>query len=68
MKENVKYIGNRDMVTVRSGGEKCLLLGDSIVRNVGAENSNMRVVCFPGIRPDQLRRVMENRQAAHVLL
>ena len=49
------------MVTLRSGGEKCLVLGDSILRNVGAENSDMRVECFPGIRADQLRRVMENR-------
>jgi len=36
------------------------VLGDSIVRNVGAETPNMRVNCFPGIRADQLRRVMEN--------
>jgi hypothetical protein len=41
--------------------EKCLVLGDSIVRNVGAEKPNMRVEWFPGIRADQLRRVMENR-------
>jgi hypothetical protein len=37
------------------------VLGDSIVRNVGASNANMRVKCFPGIRTDQLRRVMEIR-------
>ena len=61
MKENVKDTGNRDMVTLRSGGEKCLVLGDSILRNVGAENSDMRVEYFPGIRAAQLRRVMENR-------
>jgi hypothetical protein len=48
-----------DTVTVKTVGEKCLVLGDSIVRNVGAENSNMRVGCFPDIRVDQLRRVME---------
>ena len=40
--------------------EKCLVLGDSIVRNVGAEKPNMRFECFPGIKTDQLRRVMEN--------
>ena len=49
------------MVTVKPVGEKCLVLGDSIVRSVGAENSNIRVECFPGIRADQLRRVIENR-------
>jgi hypothetical protein len=59
--ENGKDVGKWDMVTVKPGGEKCLVLGDSIVRNAGAEKSNMRVGCFPGIRSDQLRRVMENR-------
>jgi len=59
--ENRKYAGNGDTVMVKSVGEKCLVLGDSIVRNVGTENSNMRVECFPGIRVDQLRRVIENR-------
>jgi hypothetical protein len=49
------------MVEVKPGGAKCLVLGDSIVRNVGATNANMKVQCFPGIRTDQLRRVMENR-------
>jgi len=38
--------------------ERCLVLGDSIVRIVGAEKSDMRVECFPGIRSDQLRRVI----------
>ena len=62
LKDNGKDTGKRDTATVRSGGEKCLLLGDSIVRNVGAEKSNMRVECFPGIRADQLRRVMEKQR------
>jgi hypothetical protein len=59
--ENGKDVGQRDTVTVKPRREKCLVLGDSIIRNVGAEKSNMRVECFPGIRTDQLRRVMENR-------
>ena len=41
--------------------KKCLVLGDSIIRNVGVENSDMRVKCFPGIKSEQLRRVIENR-------
>jgi hypothetical protein len=41
------------------------VLGDSIVRNVGAEKPNMRVECFPGIRADQLLRVMENRNLGY---
>jgi len=52
--ENGKDLGKGDTVTVKPVGEKCLVLSDSIVRNVGAENSNMRVECFLGIRADQL--------------
>ena len=50
-----------DTVTVKPVGEKCSVLGDSIVRNVGVEKPYMRVECFAGIRADQLRSVMENR-------
>jgi hypothetical protein len=59
--ENGKDVGKGNTVTVKPVGEKCLVLGDSIVRNVGAKNSNMTVECFPGSRADQLRRVIENR-------
>jgi hypothetical protein len=45
--------------------EKCLVLGDSIVRNVGAEKPNMRVECFPSIRAYKLCRVMENRNLGY---
>jgi hypothetical protein len=61
MKENGKDFCKRDTETMETGGEKCLVLGDSIVRNVGGEISDMRVECFPGIRSDQLRKVVENR-------
>jgi hypothetical protein len=44
----------------RKGGE-CLVLGDSIIRNVGSECSDMKVECFPGIRTEQLHRVIEKR-------
>jgi len=40
------------------GGE-CLVLGDSIIRNVCIECSDMKVECFPGIRTEQLQRVIE---------
>ena len=63
--ENGKVVGKEDTVTVKPVVEKCLVLGDSIVRNVGVEKPNMRVECFPGIRADQLRRVMENRNLGH---
>jgi hypothetical protein len=41
------------------------VLSDSIVRNAGAGKPNVRVECFPEIRADQLRRVMENRHLGH---
>jgi len=59
--EKGNNVEKRDTVTVKPRREKCLVLGDSIVRNVGAEKSDMRVECFPGIRSDQLRRVIQNR-------
>jgi predicted RNase H-like nuclease (RuvC/YqgF family) len=40
---NGKDIGKLDMVEVKPGGANCLVLGDSIVRNVGAANANMRI-------------------------
>ena len=65
LSESGKDVGKVDTVTVKPVGEKCLVLGDSIVRNAGAEKSNMRVQCFPGIRVDQLRRVMVNRDLGY---
>jgi hypothetical protein len=62
---NGKDVGKGDTVTVKPVCEKCLVLGDSIVRNVGAGKPNMRVECSPGIRADQLRRVMENRDLGY---
>jgi hypothetical protein len=53
--ENGKDAVKRDTVMVNPGSEKCLVLGDSIVRNVEAEKSNMKVECFPGITTDQLQ-------------
>jgi hypothetical protein len=43
----------------QDGGSECLLLGDSIIRNV--ESEHVRLERFPAIRTEQLQRVMENR-------
>jgi len=40
---------------------KCMVVGDSIVRNVGAEHADMKMECFPGIKTEQLHRLMEKR-------
>jgi len=58
---NGNDVEKRDTLTARPRREKCLVLGDSIVRNVGADKSDMRVKCYPGIRADQLQRVTQNR-------
>jgi hypothetical protein len=63
--ENGKGVGKGDNATVKPVVEKCLALGDSIIRKVGAEKPNIRVECFPGIRADQLRRIMENRNLGY---
>ena len=41
-------------------GEHRLVLDESIVRNVGTEQ-NMTIECFPGIRAEQLHKVMANK-------
>ena len=38
---------------------KCMVVGDSKVRNVGAEHADMKVECFPCIKTEQLHRVLE---------
>jgi hypothetical protein len=40
---------------------KCVVVGDSILRNVGAEHADMMVEYFPGIKTDQLHRVIEKK-------
>jgi hypothetical protein len=62
--ENGKCVEKPDTVTVEPRREACLMLGEYIVRNVGADKSDMRVECFPGIRIDKLRRVIENSDLA----
>jgi hypothetical protein len=49
----------RDAVRKQLEEAECLVLGDSIIWNV--ESEHVRVQCYPGIRTEQLRRVIENR-------
>jgi hypothetical protein len=57
-----KEVSKRYTVPVKHEGKKCLVLGDSVVQNVGKEYSNMTAECFLGIRTEQLLRVTENRE------
>jgi len=53
--------GERDTMTTKQKVTKYLVVGDSIVRNVGAEHTDMKVECFSGIKTEHLHRVMEKR-------
>ena len=61
---NGKNVGKGDKVTVKPVRENCLVLGESILRNDGAEKKR-RGACFPGNRADRLQRVMENKNFGH---
>jgi hypothetical protein len=61
MAATVNEIGRKVMVQEHHEGEKCLVVGDSIIRNVGTGQNNMMVECFLGIRMEQLHRVLDNR-------
>jgi hypothetical protein len=50
-----------DNVKGHPKGGECLVLVDSFIRKVGTECSGVKVECFPGIRTEQLRRVIVNR-------
>jgi hypothetical protein len=54
-----------DTVQGHHEGEKCLVLGDSVIWNVGTERRNMVVEHFQGIRTDQMHRVVEKRDLEH---
>ena len=54
-----REVGRRDTVPGDVKGGECLVLGDSIIRNVGNDCPNIKVECFPGIRTEQLHRVFE---------
>jgi hypothetical protein len=56
--------GKRDIVPTEQKAVKCVVVGDSMVRNVGTEHTDMMVECFPGIKTEQLRRVIDKRDLA----
>jgi hypothetical protein len=53
--------GRCDTVQEHHTGKQCLVVGDSIIRNVGTGQNNMKAECFPGITMEQLHRVLDNR-------
>ena len=66
LEEKLNQITNRETTSgdKEHAHQKCnglLVLGDSIVRNVGDDHPDMKIVCFPGIGAEQLQRVIEKR-------
>ena len=45
----------------RKGGE-CLVLGDSIIRNIGTECRILKVECFPGIRTENCIELLKTER------
>jgi hypothetical protein len=56
-----REVGRRGKVPRYLKCGDCLVLGDSIIRNVGTECSDVKAECFPCIRTEELYRVIENR-------
>jgi hypothetical protein len=53
--------GKRDTVPAKQKSAKFMVVGDSVVRGVGAEHTEMIVECFLGIRTEQLHKVVDKR-------
>ena len=51
--------GTRDTVLAKQKFPKCMVIGHSMLRNVGAENAAMMAECFLGIKTEQLHRVID---------
>jgi len=51
--------GKENAMPTKENYTKCMVVGDSIVRNVGTGHTDMTVQCFPGIKTEQLHRVIE---------
>jgi hypothetical protein len=47
--------GKRDTMLTKQNVTKCVVVGDSILRNAGAAHADMTVECFPGIKTEQLQ-------------
>jgi len=52
----------RDTMPAKPKVIKCMVVGDSILHNARVEHAEMKVECFPGIKTEQLHRVMEKKK------
>ena len=51
-------VGKKDPVLAKYKAAKCMVVGDSTVRNVGADLAEIMVKGFPRIKTDQLHKMM----------
>jgi len=43
----------------------CMVVGDSVLGNAGAEHAEMKEECFPVIKSEQLHIVMKKKELGH---
>ena len=62
LEEKIKQerVGKMEPAPAKDSSTKCIVVGDSMIRNLGADQEEISVECFPGIKTDQLHKVMEN--------
>jgi hypothetical protein len=53
--------GRQDTVQNNHTVKECLVVGDSIIRNVETRQNNMKAACFPGVTTEQLHRILDSR-------
>jgi len=53
--------GKRDTVPAKQKVTKCMVVGYSVLRSVEEELAHMMVENFPGIKTEQLHRIVEKR-------
>jgi hypothetical protein len=53
--------GKRDTVRVKQKIAKCMVIGESMLRNVRVEHAAIMVECFPGIKTEHVHRLIEKK-------
>jgi hypothetical protein len=51
--------GKRDTVSAKQEFTKCVVVSESVLRTFGTEHAYMMVEYFPGIKTEELHRVIE---------
>ena len=67
LEAKVLMAGNekRDTMLTHPEVTKCRMVGDSILCIAGVEHAEMIVKCFPGIKTEQLHRVVEQKEVGN---